>query len=160
MPQTHNTTSYAVVASILASSILPFNPTTNEGNNVTLPKSFTFSTAPYNLATLDYAILDSRLQRVQLSAVKRDFPIPDSFVNERGIKVLKFIESSESKLLFLNPLEDGGLMIEFENSGKYFLVEIANNNEMILLKRGDTSEAVDLTPTNFINEIQSSLKDA
>lgn len=59
---------------------------------------------------------------------------------------------------FINPTQEGGLMIEFQAEGVYHMVEFFSDGDIVFLKRGaKATEAWDLTSSNYLPKLKSEL---
>lgn len=55
---------------------------------------------------------------------------------------------------FINPSIEGGIVVEFENKGIYYMAEIDNEDDIVFLIRDEErTKAFDLTPENYLDQI-------
>lgn len=69
--------------------------------------------------------------------------------------ILQHLSANNIALDFINPSHEGGVIIEFTSGGSYFLIEIFNDSDIVLLKRdGDNRVAYDLEENNIISTLK------
>lgn len=102
----------------------------------------------------------NKILNLKLAAHKSNFEIPNKRVVELSKEALTCIRSNNADLLFLNPIADGGALIEFKKNDSSFILEIDNDVEIALLKKGEIPVVEDLDQDSLVNSLQSSLADA
>lgn len=77
-----------------------------------------------------------------------DLPDPNSECVTNSYTILSYLDSFNINVDFINPIGEGGIIIEFHKNGIYHMFEVYNDSDLVLLKRdGDKREVFD----NFTN---------
>lgn len=78
------------------------------------------------------------------NAYELGLPDPNSECVTNSYTIISYLDSFNIKVDFINPIVEGGVMIEFNKNGIYHMFEIYNDGDIILLKRdGNKREVFD-----------------
>lgn len=117
------------------------------------PKIGMFFGSPVNGTIQDFKSTyryKTRKQNLELinaveNAKKLGFDVPNDEVINLAYSTLENIERYYFSILFINPSSDGGIIIELNRAGIYYLIELFNDGDIVFLKRdGENREVFDL----------------
>ncbi|GEM_PF-3928497 len=103
--------------------------------------------------------LESRqIDRLVESALRKagefEMEIPNQKVLNLTNSVLKKIISQGFLIDFINPSVEGGIILELDRYGIYYLIEFFNDGDIVFLKRnGDNREVFDLDEEGLFEQI-------
>jgi hypothetical protein len=97
---------------------------------------------------------ENKLNTVKRNAKIDDRPLPKQEVVNRAKALLYSLLQEEIKPKFINPSVDGGIIVEFENKGIYYMTEMDNEDDIIFLIRDEKkTRAFDLNSENYLDQI-------
>ena len=127
------------------------NVQSNKGRFIDSPVSFAESDV---LHQREDSWAENKLNIVKRNARADNRPLPKQEVISRAKALLYSLIQKEIKPKFINPSVEGGIIVEFENKGIYYMAEIDNEDDIVFLVRGkEKTKAFDLTPENYLDQI-------
>jgi hypothetical protein len=90
-------------------------------------------------------IFDKRVENTIVKAHTLGLDVPSYKVLYTASLTLEKLNELKFSVDFINPSQDGGVILELNRHGHYFLIEIFNDGDIVLLKRnGENREVFDL----------------
>ena len=98
--------------------------------------------------------IKDQLNIVKSNATVDNRPMPKIEVFDRTEALLCALLRKGIRPNFINPSVEGGVIVEFENKGIYYMAEIDNEDDIVLLIRDkERTKAFNLSPENYLDQI-------
>lgn len=102
---------------------------------------------------------NSLMSRIIDKARKSGFEIPNSFSTSNGETILEYLNNKSIIPHFVNPSQTGGLIIEFFHSSTYFMIDIGNDEDIVVLTNlSGNRKAWDLKRDTYISKLDELIK--
>jgi hypothetical protein len=121
-------------------------------------RNISITSTPSNLSPA-YNFMDKKLEemlyRTVIIASINDMEIPSDIVITDIKDLLYVLKRNNITLSYINPINEGGILLEFENSKGFFTLEYSNNEEIAFLFRDKENKrwAYDLDRESYIQFI-------
>ena len=100
------------------------------------------------------AIANRSVSRLNRKALELEVESPSGWAIDVSKKIIKHLAAKNAQVEFLNPSQDGGVVLEFTISDTYLLIEVFNDKDIVFLKRKNKNRDVyDATEKNIFKLI-------
>ncbi len=76
-----------------------------------------------------------RVNRAKEIATEKGIERPNSFAESQAIDILNYLNNKKIAVDFVNPSNDGGLILEIYLGSDYYLIEVYNDKDIVFLSR-------------------------